>query len=368
MTAKYVEDERSVYCVSNTDTYLYRLDTQRQIMEQIIPLEEEIYIKNAYGSILDYKNYLVFVPQNAERIVLVERKSFEKEYIDLPQISRHVGKTLFHFFSGIIFRDKLFLFGYAYPGIVKVDLLSKKVEVIDMWLKHKEVSFNDENDGCFHVQYCQVADKVYFPFMNANAVLQFDLETEEVVIHKVGDEKQRYISIEQGENCFWLVPRDGSLGSIIKWDPISGAEEYFRDFPADFDYHKFAFYRTEVVGDELLLFAHCGKNNIRIDMKTGKMETFAHLYDVESVRGCKYPMVWKMDNNILALTNEALIIWDYLRNIINKCKYSLDEKIVQRYKDKEVKETYEKGSQKVYLEDNKSSKLETFLRYILLSS
>ena len=82
IVATYCENDRYIWCVAQEDAYLYRLDKEDGILEQMIPLLDDVYVNSAFINILHYRNWLVFVPSNAKCIVLVDYISFEKQYIE----------------------------------------------------------------------------------------------------------------------------------------------------------------------------------------------------------------------------------------------------------------------------------------------
>lgn len=363
--AAYCENERYIWCIVDSDTYLYKLDRTRCVMEQVVPLSEDIYMQRAYKGILPYRNSLIFIPASAEHIVIVDCRHFTKEYIELPKMKYQIGKSTNKFLGGVVYEDSLFLFGHSYPGIVKVDLISKEVKVIDFWLNESMIIFTNEDDGCFSSQYVILNNVVYFPFVNANAVLQFDLVTEDVFIHNVGDDKQRYISIVWDGTCFWLIPRDGSIGSIIKWNPANGVTEYYSNYPEQYNYEVLAFYNTEIVEDKIFIFASKSNCNICIDINTGQMETFPHLYCVENINGCKYPVVWQEHGKFVALRDKEWAVWGYNEKILERFEYELGSSITQRYYEHETKKYFENRSQDVKRE-NERFNLNDYLKYLTL--
>jgi len=365
MVAMCPENDRYLWCISQEDAYLYRIDKEKEVLEELIALTDDIYMQNAFLDMVEYLNWLILIPSKGDDVVLVNRDTLEKRTIKLPVAESFIGTTGMKFRTGLVHHNNLFMFGCAYPGIVKVNLESREIEVRDSWLLGQDIVFNDSADGCFFNNYCLLDNIVYLPFVNTNAVMQFDLEKEEITIYKVGNDTQRYISIEWDGQWFWLIPRDGSKGAIIKWNPDKGVTEEISGYPVEYDYHKLAFYRSQIIDDRLLLFAHCGQHNISIDVTTGQMTTFPHLYKVEGVRGSKYPIVLKEKDNIVTLHNGEYIVWNYVENHIGRFGYKLDDEISLRYEKKRLIEYFGENQLKY---ENENAGLEEFLRYVLFES
>ena len=147
-TEAFFENENQVWCISRNDNYLYRLDIEKAIVEEIILLSPEEYQNGGYDDILCYDKFFILVPRSAESdIIIVNRENWTKQYIKIPQQNVRVGVDKVDFHKGIIYKDNLFLFGCAYPGIVKVNIQSKIVEVIDDWLVSAQKLFNNMQES-----------------------------------------------------------------------------------------------------------------------------------------------------------------------------------------------------------------------------
>ncbi len=357
----YLEDSKYLWCTCWKDSYLYKIDLEKGIINEVVQLLDNADMPKAFNDILAYKNYFVMIPGCADYIVFFDQMSHKCEQIALPHMEQKIGTSEFKFFTGKIYGDCLYLFGYSYPAIVKLDLVEKKLTVLKKWLKDKNLIFNNEVDGCFHMMHCQLGDKLYFPFMNANAVMELDLPTGDVNIHIVGNSRQRYISIEWDGTFFWLIPRDGSVGSIIKWNPQNDFVEYDKQYPKEFNYEKYAFYRTVNVGDKILLFAHRGNMNISIDISTGKMEKFPDLYDSFDVRISKYTLVQKVGEKIFIVAQNECIFWDYVTGKKESVVYSLSEDIQERYENKNF---FNKIKNKLFVYEKEDGGLSHLIRYL----
>jgi len=258
------------------------------------------------------------------------------------------------------------ILGQSRIEMLKIDLIMKTVEVMDTWTKQVPEPVT-ENDGWFNTEYVRLENKVYFPFLNTNAVLQFDLDTEEIRIYSVGTILQGYASIQYDGSCFWLAPRDGEYGKIAKWNPQSNSVEYFIQYPQGFIHPLRSFYKTELINRKLILFAVSSNFNISVDIDTGKIEIFSHLCCEEDSNAWRYRHVWKNKEFLWILRSNEWIVWDTLKNEIKQTSYQLEEKVKQRYQEKEIKQYFEK---RVVAKDavRETSKfgLKEYLRYIEL--
>jgi len=364
ISSAYCENEKYIWCIVEEDTFLYRLDKEAGVMEEVTSLSDDAYMRTAYRGILPYKEYLVLVPLYADRVVLFHRKTLEKEYIAIPKADAYIGSFKALFFSGIVYEDEVFLFGYSFPGILKINLLTKKVTVIDHWLN--EVCFTDDEDGCFCIQYARRGDDVFFPFLNANAVLQFNLVTGQTIVHTVGDATQRYIAMQWDGEAFWLLPRDGTCGSIVKWDMEKKEVTYFSDYPEGFEKYKYSLNRIILKDDTLLFFADRANFNVCMDRTTKRMSMIPHLYDTKQCPGAKYPVLWEEGGDIFVLRENEVICWDYSSATKRVFRFTWDKKIGERYKDREILLYFERNAENARME-TKHFGLNEYVRYMKLS-
>lgn len=344
------------------DAYLYKMNLENGYVQQVVSLLKENDMQMPFYDILVYKDFFVFVPCKSNHILLLNRMNWSREYIMLPQVTDRIGETQLNFFTGIIYGECLYLFGFSYPGILKLNMLTREFVLIDDWVG--KLQFISSEDGCLHVNYYRLGNVIYFPFENSNAVMVFDLESERADICVVGDSGQRYFAIEYVNKDFWLIPRDASTGKIVRWNPVFNKVQYYGDFPVGFDYTKHAFFQTLNIKDQIFLFAHVGNMNICIDTRTGQMQELAHLYSV-SDGGCKYPCVKKHHDKIYAVLNDKYICCNSSLEKVREVPYTFDDMIYKRYEKEEIDNLFKK-MQINNMKESVNVNLEKYLKYIYL--
>lgn len=369
--AAYYREDETVWCLARQDAYLYQIDCIRNIIDQVVPLTDEVYQVMAFTAILPYGDCFVFVPGSASTVVIVDRNDYSRECWQVPTEGKRIGSSSIKFFNGLIYKDCLYMFGYSFPGILKMDLKTKVFQNINNWLEKDGGSFTNEVDGCFNVRFCRQEDIIYFPFMNRNAVLIFDLKTENARIQEVGDASQRYTSIEHIEDYFWLIPRDGSVGSIVRWKPDKEDVQYYNCYPKEFNYNKYAFYTTVKLGNKIYLFSHASNVNICFDTAKGEMETFEELYDTSNIKSGKYICAETEGDRIFLIAKEYYIWWTPSLGERKKVAFGLGDKIRCRLTQKQEKEKLEElkrflgqRSGKYIIQEDTNVDLKVLLAYI----
>ena len=165
-------------------------------------------------------------------MIIMDRNTFHKSKYKIPFESEVHYRFSKKFANGVIDNDNLYIFGYNYKGIVKFNLLTEEFSVIDDFLKDLKVTSYNEKI-CLY-EYIKVDDKLYLPFINANAVLELSLNDDKTKIHYIGDEKQRYTTGAWDGSSIWLAPRDGKIGDIVKWNLKNNTvKQYANPLPKD---------------------------------------------------------------------------------------------------------------------------------------
>ena len=362
--AYYYEEPDTIWCISWEDAYLYKLNLQEGVLEEAAPLLENPDIQHTFNDILPYKDGFIFIPAFYDSVLILNRQDWTYKKVSIPCKNPKIGTSDFKFFTGVVHKDYVYMFGYSYPGLVRISLKDMSINIIDGWLKSGDLRFS-EVDGCFHVQYYRNGDLVYFPFMNTNAVMEFDLTTEKTTIHMVGEATMRYISIEWNNGSFWLIPRDGSTGSIVKWNPVSGDTMYYRDYPEGFNYDKYAFYRLVDIGTKILLFAHRANMNISIDVLTGEMSKYDDIYDSSCLSKAKYPHTELQDGKIFFMNEKWCIWWDYVSEEKKCMAYDYGKKIQYRWKREQLNKYFvvQRG---MPVRENEKFDLNSLIEYLQL--
>ncbi|MCR5799066.1 MAG: hypothetical protein K6G69_03230 [Lachnospiraceae bacterium] len=315
---------------------LYQLDLNTALVSSITLLQENCCMPNKIGRIVRSGEKLYGMPLVSRDLTIYDIQTGEIEHIELPQrITDEIDDGKFAFFSGCFYRDYLYMFGYSYRGIIKYNIKNKTIEEIPVSQGFARQYYS--GDGFFHVSYLREGDTVFFPFQNSNAVLEFNLITDSFTVHSVGSQNQRYISIEKiGERVF-LIPRDGSTGSVVVWNLNTGEVNEYNNYPDGFNRHKYAFYKSIVIDGKIVMLAHMGNMNICFDPTDMKMSRFLDFYDSSDINSAKYAVIYKEETNVHFLTPKGLVTWNYLTG--DKCikSYTYTKETIERIHEIEMK-------------------------------
>ena len=193
-----------------------------EAVEHICSFEEEG--PKLFSDATQYGDRIYFTPLTASRIYFYDLKMKRLDKIEYGH------KSIADFGFSILNGNDLYMFPTYYSGILKLNLETHDIDIIDSWL-------NDDYERCkmseapyFRGDYVRNGDVVYIPFSNAHAVLEFHLGGGESNVHDVG--KQDYSTIASDGSTFWMAPR--TSGAIVSWNPSTCEVIEYPNFPEGF--------------------------------------------------------------------------------------------------------------------------------------
>lgn len=305
---------------------LYSMDLSNQEIEfrGQVPFEPQSE-QHLYSSLVIWENKIYLIPNIARRMAVYDIVTGNFEPFDLLDVNKHQI-----FYGNCLCGDNLFLFHFFDATILKINLKSKEITVIDEWIdkispylfKRSESNFN-----YFRKQLVCREGKIYIPFCYANAVLEIDCENLKSDIHIIGAAEQGYSGIcEDGEDL-WLAPKQRN-GAVVRWNPKTGYKDIFQ------------------CKDDSSSLAYIGiaKAHGRIYLYSAvELPQFPHSSSFE-VKSHKYRFVSVSEQYVLALdlNKNALIIYDKAadeeRELVISTEYK-NTPLLQGFKERTVKES-----------------------------
>ncbi len=201
------------YFVARELNLIFKLDAKNYEIKYFtaMPDEDEI-TERLYNGIITNGEVLLLVPFNAKKIWWYDFEKAKWEYINLAGYVEPMleGK----FVGGIIIREKAYLFGYYYEGVLLVDLKNKTIR--DFLEKEPK-----KNCSYWGQSVAWKDDVVYVANRVKNEILKINVEDENYEIVKTPYSNDLYIGIAYDGSSFWLVPHYGS--KVYRWD---GGQEF----------------------------------------------------------------------------------------------------------------------------------------------
>ena len=182
------------------------------------PLERE----TLYCHVEKVEHYLIFSPSEAEKIAIYDLNQNSMNYIQIKKLDRHYKQSQNEAKFWNIIRDHsdVYLLGYSYPAIVKINLETMKVTYITEWVKEVEEYIEDgDSRGYFGDGYVIIDDSVLIPLGCMNAILELNLRKCLTRLKKINVSMKGIggLSSADGENI-WLVGKSSRTNLVACWN------------------------------------------------------------------------------------------------------------------------------------------------------
>ena len=176
--------------------------------------------------------YLVFSPCEAEKIAIFDLENDTIIYIPLKKIQCvcKENPNISKFCNILKYQSDVYLLGYSYPAIVKINLESLEVTYITNWVEEVENSIEiGDSSGYFSDGYVIKNDSALIPIGCMGAILELDLKNSNTKIRKLNIPMKGIggISSVDGENI-WLVGRVSKTNRVVCWNrQTDNIKEYY---------------------------------------------------------------------------------------------------------------------------------------------
>jgi len=229
MPAGFYIDDTGLFTMMRQINGLFKLDKENLEPCLIGSFPEEDFAnKNIlYQDIVACDNKFYFSPFGAENIGSYDfindeftMYAYEKTY------DRDIGHR--DFCGIVVYGDYIYFTPYLYCGILRLDTLTKETVCYTDWVEPINELAGHVEDAYF-IFPAKVGASIWLASCRANAVIEFNMETERSVVYEVGGKEYRYNGISYDGESFWLTPRINTLTPIVKWNPEKGVMKEFCD-------------------------------------------------------------------------------------------------------------------------------------------
>lgn len=203
---------------------IYRVNTENyEIVEKHRFEGEENSEFMLYHDMEIYGNRIFFAPHKAEKIAVYDVDSHEETYISLKPIEgKYRNSYLPTQKFASTFQDEryVYMLGYTYPAIIKMDAETLEITYIDGWLEEiekytpKHISY-----GYFTMGNVKRGRKVLLPMGCICGLLELDLDTGEtkVICPAISMEGIGGIADDDNGNI-WIVGRGIKPNIVARWN------------------------------------------------------------------------------------------------------------------------------------------------------
>lgn len=216
-----------------------------------------------YVSLVSYENKVLLVPRRSDAICVYNRDTgtFIKYYFKEEFIVDCFGGVALH-------GHYLFLAPLDYPSIVRFDILMGEFsyfpECISEILRQIE---SPKLRSAFIWTVSCYGDSFYFASSWSNHVLQFNMETLEYHVFRVGNPENMWRGITSDEENSWLIVYDSP--KVVRWNRETGETEEYNHFPDGFITGDLIWKNVISCGQAVYMLAFQSNHSCRLDKETG---------------------------------------------------------------------------------------------------
>ena len=218
---------------------------------------ENISGKRIYGSAVYYDSKIYFIPMSGKYISIFDINKREITQVPVPSPSTKCSfyKWGLKFCKGIYHEGYIYLIPFTYPGILKLDVRTNKITIINNWIPDEEYFFRGG--------VCVDGSQIYVPSGINNIVLEFNVETDYAIIHRVGKYNHGGVCIHKYNDSYVIAPR--LKGSVIIWNPNTDEICEIVEYPDEFKTEKLVFSQIICCGNQLFLMPASANTVISFD-------------------------------------------------------------------------------------------------------
>lgn len=268
-----------------------------------------------------YNQKLIFTPKTVTKIYIFDLDTKELENIELRNSTTLDKQTLnkyTHFIQSFIHESYLFLVGFTYQAIVKVNLETYETEYITSFIDKIENSTKQGLKRYFYEGHVIIKNKVILPIFDRNAVLELDLITNETKIIELNLPFDSIGNIVAYNNeSVVITGRRINCNNVIFWNVASGILDKYEIPGMEGDeYISSPFCAPVITNDKMYLFPMYANNCYEMDLNTKKIKISETLQkcicrksSISDIRNVLYTTL--QDDIIRFFSNITLSLYEY---------------------------------------------------------
>lgn len=310
-TYNMVRSGEEIYFASKNVAGFFTFHTQTKRTKQIaidVLTECGTCSKFMFGGICVYKEKVVFAPYESSKILIYSNDE-EKKMVDINQIFYKEGQKNYYVKRAVVFQNLIYFICNKYSEMLCLNMDTLQIHILNFWKKDSFI--NAESTEFIGVNtggdVCVVDESFWVPLNCNNCILEVDMRTQEVNIHKINGQEMRFSTICFDGIYFWLT---GYEPVVVRWNHTNNFAETFHDFPEGFqkfhkeDYWEELFTRSFYDNGYVYLFPMTVNMALKIKCETGQMEK---IYQWSMLESCYTVEKWDDDIFYIETGNDNYI-------------------------------------------------------------
>ena len=228
-----------------------------------------------YSGVCHVDKYLVFIPNQSKEIVSYDMNS--KKFVSTALDLDHIGNKKTYFVSAYVHGHYVYMFPTGAMCMVRYNIRDHSVKYLDNDLSAL-IHTMPKTSYCLYQQFEILEEKIYFPFLELNAVAVFSPKDESIEI-KYLDVEGGCSTINYAGGFFYLA--SWNRPEIYRWNIDTGEVRTYPVFPKEI-VGGHIFLCACNIGDTLVYFPEQSDILISFSTKTGKLRKLQSVsYDDE---------------------------------------------------------------------------------------
>jgi len=265
----HIEDGKAWFVHSHYNA-LCEMDLQTGSVAIIgrIPNEPDN-VPKLYHDVIKVDNKLYFSPSLAREILEYDLQtgSFRK----IPFKNLMNDKT--NFSRMVRYKNNLYFLPTNHSSLMRYNLKTRSLkyynifhEVIKREPKGKEPM--EKFIGAMMIE----GNLLLMASCQTNAVIEFNMDTEEKIVHRVGSDHNTFYRMDYDGKDYWFIPHESR--SIVRWNRLTGKTIEYDQFPEGFEGDKNAFLQIIHCDDYMLVFPKTANMILKIEIESGQISEF----------------------------------------------------------------------------------------------
>lgn len=266
------EDNGDIWFAAADRNGLYRVDGKSYEI-----IEKHIFEMKTEEAVLLYHNVeintqrIFMAPHRADKIAVYDIAEKKMHYLDLAPVAeryKHIYCKNLKFGGAFQDESNVYLLGYTYPAIIKIQTETLEMHYIDAWVDELE---GEAEKGFLTMGIIKRGRKAFLPIGSMCALLELDLDTDQTKVIRLNNSLEGIGGIaEDNEGTIWMVGRGAVLNKIVGWHAEKNeCKEIDIPITAQEEGCGAAFYEPICYGERFFLFPIYAEHIYEVNPKTG---------------------------------------------------------------------------------------------------
>ncbi len=206
----YLDEDRIIFSAGNFNGLYEYFISEKKLNFLGNFKDENLFGKQLYGKVHQYKDKLVFTPLSAENIAVYDMKSKTFASVPLPIPKNSCGFEC-KFTNSIIYGNQFFLFPGYVSYIVEYDLEKDRLIVHDDWYDAYIRMWGKESDFLFGFDMVAIQNAVYLASIQHSGLFKYYLDENKYEFIEMPGKSGYVCTLSYDGKFFWCGMDDGKL-------------------------------------------------------------------------------------------------------------------------------------------------------------